>query len=377
MNLQNQVTESQSLYRTNFSENFYVTDTHIKNARILIVDDEPKNVELLNQALKHEGYKNIESITDPREVLSIYKEFTPDLILLDLRMPHLDGFKVMDQLNAMNKYEPLPPILVLTAQKDDVICLRAFKKGARDFMGKPFNIHEILSRVRNSLEVQLLQNELRKQNEILEQKVQERTEELHSTRLSVIQRLGYAAEYRDNETGNHVIRMSQYSAMLAKKVGLDEQHCDLILNAAPMHDIGKIGIPDRILLKPGKLDHDEWAVMKTHVTIGGEILSNDSSELLQLAQKVALQHHEGFDGSGYPNGLKGEEIAIETRIITICDVFDALTSERPYKELWSVGDTIVELEDKSGTKFDPEFVTGFKEILPEVLAVREKYSDAD
>jgi len=149
----------------------------------------------------------------------------------------------------------------------------------------------------------------------------------------------------------------------------------LILNAAPMHDIGKIGIPDKVLLKPDKLDHDEWAVMKTHVTIGGEILSEDSSELLKLAQKVALQHHERFDGSGYPNGLKGEEIAIETRIVTICDVFDALTSERPYKKAWSVEDAIAELEDKSGSLFEPKLVAEFKEILPEVLAVREKHSD--
>ena len=350
-------------------------DINIKGACILIVDDEPKNVELLRQSLEHDGYENIESTTDSREALPLFEKFNPSLVLLDLRMPHLDGFQVMKQLQSVGKGDSMPPILVLTAQSDNLICLRAFERGARDFMGKPFNIHELLSRVRNSLEVYLLQKALRGQNEMLEQKVQARTEELHSTRLSVIQRLGRAAEYKDNETGNHVIRMSQYSALLAKKIGLDESHCDLILNAAPMHDIGKIGIPDKVLLKPDKLDHDEWAVMKTHVTIGGEILSEDSSELLKLAQKVALQHHERFDGSGYPNGLKGEEIAIETRIVTICDVFDALTSERPYKKAWSVEDAIAELEDKSGSLFEPKLVAEFKEILPEVLAVKEKHSD--
>ena len=350
-------------------------DIQVSDGKILIVDDEPMNVSLLEQSLKLYGYSNIKSTTDAREALPLFKSFSPDLVMLDLRMPHLDGFKVMDQFNAIETGGPLPPILILTAQTDDVVCMRAFKKGAKDFMGKPLNIQEMLGRVKNLLEVQLLQNLLREQNRTLEQLVAERTKELHDTRLSVIQRLGRAGEYRDNETGNHVIRMSHYSCLLAKEVGLEEEHCDLILNAAPMHDIGKIGIPDAILLKPGKLDHDEWQIMKTHVEIGGEILSEDKSDLLQLAHKIALQHHERFDGTGYPNGLKGEAIAIETRIVTVCDIFDALTSKRPYKEAWSVEDAISEMEETSGSFLDGSLVLSFKKILPEVLKVRQKYPD--
>lgn len=350
-------------------------DIQTFEGKILIVDDETKNVSLLEQALESGGYLNVKSTSDAREALPLFEEFSPDIVLLDLRMPHLDGFKVMDQFNTLELDEPLPPILILTAQKDDAICLRAFKKGARDFMAKPFNLHVMLGRVKNLLEVHLLQRALRTQNKTLAQRVDERTKELNSTRLSVIQRLGRAGEYRDNETGNHVIRMSQYAYLLAQEVGLDDRHCDLILNAAPMHDIGKIGIPDSILLKPGKLDHDEWKIMKTHVLIGGEILSEDSSELLRLAKKVALEHHELFDGSGYPNGLKGDAIALETRIVTVSDIFDALTSERPYKEAWSVEDAVSELESKSGLTLDPKLVDAFKLILPKVLEIKNKYPD--
>ncbi len=352
-------------------------DTEIKNARILIVDDEPGNIELLRQVLDQSGYPNIKTTSDPREVLSIYKEFDPDILLLDLRMPHMDGFAVMEQLKEFNKGNTYCPILILTAEQGNEICLKALNSGGRDFMGKPINLLEMLTRVRNLLETYLLQKKVRNQNLILEEKVKERTKELNNTRLSVIQKLGRAAEYRDNETGNHVIRMSRYSALLAKKVGLNEKHCDLILNAAPMHDIGKIGIPDSILLKPGKLDHAEWQIMKTHVAIGAEILADDESELLQMAQKMALQHHEQFSGSGYPNGLKGEEIAIEARIITTSDIFDALTSERPYKKAWSVEDAINEMESKSGLILDPKLVTAFKEILPDVLKIKAQFSDAE
>ncbi|PIQ99957.1 MAG: two-component system response regulator [Nitrospinae bacterium CG11_big_fil_rev_8_21_14_0_20_45_15] len=351
-------------------------ENKIKNARIFIVDDEPRNVELLRQVLLQHGYLNIRATTDSREVLEIYKEFAPDIILLDLRMPYLDGFEVMRQLKEFNKDAYLP-ILILTAEQDNDICLRALSSGGKDFMGKPINLLEMLTRVNNLLEGYLLQKEVSNQNIILEQKVKERTEELHSTRLSVIQRLGRAAEYRDNETGNHVIRMSRFSSLLAKNVGLGEEHCDLILNAAPMHDIGKIGIPDSILLKPGKLNHDEWKIMKTHTAIGAEILSADKSELLQMAQQMALQHHEKFDGTGYPNGLKGEEISLEARIVTTSDIFDALTSERPYKNAWSVEDSIMEMEKVSGTILDPNLVTSFKKILPEVLKIKSQFSDSD
>jgi putative two-component system response regulator len=348
-------------------------DVEIKSGKILIVDDEPKNVELLEKALFRNGYQNFKSTTDPREVLSIYKEYSPDLLLLDLVMPQLDGFAVMEQLKPLT--QDYFPILILTALNDDSTCLKALDNGGKDFMIKPFSLIEMLSRVKNLLEIQLLHKRVRNQNLILEQIVQERTQELKSTRLSIIQRLSLAAEFRDHETGNHIIRMSNYSALLARKVGFDDQRCELILNAAPMHDIGKIGIPDSILLKPGKLDNDEWQIMKTHVDIGAKILSNDHSKLILLARQIALQHHEKFDGSGYPNGLKNEEILAEVRIITVCDMFDALTSKRPYKEAWSVEAAITELENKSGSALDPKLIIAFKEILPSILEVRAKHLD--
>jgi len=346
----------------------------IEHARILIVDDEPANVELVRQTLSHQGYLNIRTASDPREVLGIYKDFEPDILLLDLRMPYMDGFAVMDQLKANDPNFNMP-ILVLTAEHNSETCLKALNNGGKDFMGKPINLLEMLTRVKNLLESHLLQKKVLNQNLILEEKVKERTEELKTTRLSVIQRLGRAAEYRDNETGFHVIRMSRYSALLGKKIGLDNEKCDLILNASPMHDIGKIGIPDSILLKPGKLDHDEWKIMKTHTTIGAQILADDKSELLQFAQKIALQHHEKFDGTGYPNSLKGEEISLETRIVTTCDIFDALTSERPYKKSWSIEEAINEMEKIGGSILDHKLVASFKEILPDILEIKGKFQD--
>lgn len=236
-------------------------------AGILIVDDEPANVRLLQQMLTLDGYRNVIGITDPRETLARIAEQDTDLLLLDLNMPHVDGFAVMDQLRGLD----LPPsILVLTAQSATQVRLRALRAGAHDFLAKPFDMAELLARVHNLLEVHRFQIHLRRENAILEARVRERTRELHDTRLEIIHRLGRAAEYRDNETGLHTIRMSRYSATLGRLAGLDEEATDLLLHASPMHDIGKIGIPDRILLKPGKLDAEGWAIMQTHARIGAD-----------------------------------------------------------------------------------------------------------
>lgn len=344
-------------------------------AKILIVDDERVNVLLLEKTLSHEGYTAIRSTTDSRKALDLYQEFKPHLVLLDLSMPHLDGFQVMELLSKTEESAYLP-ILVLTAQPSDDIRLRALSSGAQDFIAKPFNYVEVLSRIKNMVQVRMLYERVRDQNQILDKKVKDRTRDLEKTRQEVIQRLGRAAEYRDNETGAHVIRMSLFSEIIAREAGLPEEKYQLILNASPMHDVGKIGIPDRILLKPGKLDHDEWQIMKTHAQIGANILSGGDSPMMKMAETIALTHHEQWNGEGYPQGLKGEDIPVEARIVTLADVFDALTSERPYKKAWSVEQAVAEIDNKSGILFDPGLVHILKQNLPELLKIKNTINDS-
>ena len=349
----------------------------IKEAGILVVDDNATNVLLLTNILKQEGYQNISSTTDSREACPIYEKGGIDIILLDINMPHMDGFDVMRALADLVKKETFDyiPVLVLTAQTDKETRLRALEYGAKDFITKPFERVEVLHRIQNMLEVRILHRMQQQQNIILEEKVQERTQELHESRLDIIRRLGQAAEFKDNETGMHVVRMSKACELLARSAGLEESMCRMILHASPMHDIGKIGIPDRILLKPDKLDAEEWDIMKKHAEIGADILSEHPSEIITMARTIALTHHEKWDGSGYPKGLKGEEIPIEGRITAVCDVFDALTSERPYKKAWSTEDSVNFIKENSGLHFDPNLVEHFLKILPEVLAIRDEFSD--
>jgi len=280
----------------------------------------------------------------------------------------------MEQLHTLTQGR-LPPILVLTAEHIQSCRQSALDNGARDYVTKPFDAEELLSRVRNLLEVQTAHNYMHSQNEILEQKVRKRTQVIHDTRLQVVRHLGRAAEYRDNETGLHIIRMSEISVVLAKAAGLDSEQCDLLLSAAPMHDIGKIGIPDHILLKPGKLEPDEWAIMQTHVQIGTDILSGDDSELMTMAHDIALTHHEKWNGTGYPNGLAGEAIPLLGRITALADVFDALTSERPYKKNWPIAKVIDLIKAESGEHFDPMLVTLFFEKLADIIKIKDKYPE--
>ena len=346
----------------------------ILHANILIVDDQAPNVTLLEKMLKHAGYTSVKGITDSRLAVSMYLQHDVDLLLLDIRMPHMDGFEVMSKLQDTVSDDYLP-ILVLTAELATETKAKALCNGAKDFLTKPFEQLEVLQRIHNILEVRVLHKLMKKQNQDLEEIVIRRTQELADSRYEIIQRLGRAAEYKDNETGNHILRMSKFSEMLARAAGLSKDESDMILNASPMHDIGKIGIPDRVLLKPGKLDAEEWAIMQTHVTIGVDLLSGSNSPLMLMAKNIALLHHEKWDGSGYPNGLAGENIAIEGRICALCDVFDALTSERPYKKAWTVEDTMTLIKEESGKHFDPKLVTCFESILDEVLAYRSEHMD--
>jgi putative two-component system response regulator len=344
------------------------------HARILIVDDEPANLKLLDKMLASQGYGQRILVQDPREVLPQYLEARPDLILLDINMPHLDGYQVMEQLKALE--DPLaPPIVVLTAQHGRDYLLKALSVGARDFIGKPFDRLELLMRVRNLLDAQLGQRLLHQQKDVLEQMVRLRTEELNCTRLQIVQRLGRAAEYRDNETGNHIIRVSQISALLAKKLGWSDDCSELMLHASPMHDLGKIGIPDHVLLKPGKFEPEERAIINTHTTIGAQLLEGDDSALLRLSREIAISHHEKWDGTGYPYGLAGEAIPQSGRIVAVADVFDALTSSRPYKKAWTVEDATAFVRDNAGSHFDPTVVACFLVHLPEILSIRNQYPE--
>ncbi len=352
-------------------------DPKFYRANILIVDDQIVNIKLLEKILVQAGYVNIFSTTDSRQAIDLFIQHDIDLLLLDIRMPNMDGFDVMAQLDKLSpeaNYDYLP-VLVLTAELTSETRSKALSAGAKDFLTKPFDQVEALQRIHNILEVRLLHKQVLLQNLELESRVQERTQELEDSRLEIIRRLGLAAEYKDNETGNHVLRMSLFSQMLAKAAGFSNEQATMILHAAPMHDIGKIGIPDRVLLKPDKLDREEWAIMQTHVQIGAELLSGSDVPLMMMAKNIALTHHERWDGTGYPNGLVAEAIPIEGRICAVCDVFDALTSERPYKKAWPVDEAMAHIKKQSGSHFDPNLVVLFEQILAEILACRQLHLD--
>lgn len=351
----------------------------ITSGNILIVDDEMSNISLIQQMLRVGDYQNIFETANPTKTVELCQRHEIDLILLDLNMPVMDGYEVMDQLRTVHLPRQ-PVILVLTAQHLPEFRQKAFDKGARDYVTKPCDMQELLSRVRNLLEMKLLQDSMQSQNHLLEEKIRERTldlvkaqRHLHDTRLQVIRRLGRAAEFRDNETGFHIIRMSRVAELLARAVGMNANECDLILNASPMHDLGKIGIPDNILLKPGKLNPVEWSVMQTHAQIGADILSGDDSDLLTMAREIAITHHEKWNGFGYPNGLVGEKIPLSGRIAALADVFDALVSERPYKKAWPIEKALAYVKQERGEHFDPYLVDLFLANLDEVLSIHRQY----
>ncbi|MDP2828911.1 MAG: response regulator [Sulfuricellaceae bacterium] len=343
-----------------------------KHAGILVVDDEPANVLLVRKVLTGAGYSNVLTTTDPSRTLDLVIGRKVDLVLLDLNMPHLDGFQVMTRLKSL---ENPPSVLVLTAQIALEQRLRGLEAGARDYVTKPFEIPELLARVRNLLEAHLLHVHLRDEKAFLETLVDARTRELHDSRLDIIRRLGRAAEFRDNETGLHIIRMSKYSKVLGLRAGMAESDAELLLQASPMHDIGKIGIPDHILLKPGQLTPQEWEIMQTHARIGADLLDDNSAPLLRMARDIALSHHEKWDGSGYPNGLAGEDIPLVGRIVAVADVFDALTSARPYKQAWPVAAAVDFLREQRDRHFQASLVDLFIEELEAVARIRDRHAE--
>lgn len=346
-----------------------ISNKDVRDARILIVDDNQVNVTMLEKMLDNAGYTSVLGITDPREVMGIYESFQPEIILLDINMPHLNGYQVMEKINEVKK-EAYLPLLVLTAQNDKETCYHALNQGAKDFLTKPFDQTEALIRIRNMLETKLLHDQVSYQNTILEQKVEARTQELHNSRLEIIRRLSLATEYKDSQTGLHIIRMSKMCELIGRSFGMSNQEADLLLNASPMHDIGKLGIPDNVLLKPGKLDRDEYEIVKTHTLIGAKLLDNPSSQLMYMAREIALSHHERWDGAGYPNNLKGAVIPLSARIAAVADVFDALTSVRSYKESWNMNDAVTYIRSNKGIQFDPELVDAFDKITDDIIAIK-------
>jgi putative two-component system response regulator len=336
--------------------------------RLLIVDDQPANVRLLERILRSNGYSEVLTTTDSPEVPEIYRTHRPDLILLDLHMPEMDGFEVLERLQVMTAEEAYLPIVVLTADIATEARRRALAAGAKDFLIKPFDAAEVVLRINNLLETRLLHQRLSDRNRDLEIRVSERTQQLERTRLEILERLAIAAEFRDDDTGEHVHRVAHNSALLAGTLGMPPEEVELIRRSSTLHDIGKIGIPDAILLKPGKLTADEFATIKSHTVIGSQILGGSEIPLLRWAEEIARTHHERWDGSGYPKGLSGQSIPIAGRIVTIADVFDALTHDRPYKRAWSVTDAVAEIESQSGRQFDPAVVGAFLDVIESARA---------
>lgn len=330
--------------------------------KILIIDDTEANVILLKRMLTMNGYRYVESLTDSRLALDICKSYKPHLLLLDLRMPYPDGFEVLEQLKKQKETEH-QLVVVITADNDRSNAIKALERGAIDYIEKPFEAAEVLIRIHNILEHHMLSKHIYEQNLLLEQKMAEHTKLLEQTQAEVFERLMRAAEFRDNDTGMHISRIGHYVYQMALLKGIAEPSAKQYLYASMMHDIGKIGIPDDILLKPEKFTDIEFNIMKLHTVKGSAILAGSNLEVLRLAEQIALTHHERWDGKGYPLGLSGEAIPLGGRITALFDVYDALISKRPYKEPWPEEKALDEIRRLSGSAFDPELVSLFLDNL--------------
>ena len=336
---------------------------NLSESRILIVDDQQANITLLEFVLGGAGYNQLTGTTDPRDGLSLCAAMNPDLLLLDLHMPHLDGFEFLQKLGSTLVEGTFLPVLVLTADVSVETKRKALAMGADDFLSKPLDTVEVALRVKNLLEQRWLYSQLQQHNALLESKVEQRTRELALAQIEVLGRLALSAEYRDDDTGQHTARVGTLSALIASALGLDATRVMLMELAAPLHDIGKIGVPDHVLLKPGALTLAERTIMQSHTTIGAEILGRSASPLLQLAREIALCHHERWDGLGYPAGLRGELIPLSARIVNAADTFDALINSRPYKNAWSQEEALREMRAQRGRQFDPAVLDAFLSLI--------------
>jgi len=337
----------------------------VMTANILIVDDQEYNVSLLERILGRAGFKNVYSTMDSLQVERLLTEVDPDIILLDLHMPGMDGIAILKMIREQSGHDHYLPVLMLTADLTTEAKQQGLQAGVNDFLTKPYDRTEVILRITNLLRTRFLHNQLQQHNNLLEEKVRERTKELEQAQIEILQLLGRAAEYRDDMTGQHTQRVGALSGLIAERLSLSEQEVSMIRMAAPLHDIGKIGIPDDILLKPGRFEPHEFERMKLHTSIGSSILDGSSFKLLKLARIIAQSHHEKWDGSGYPQGLKGEEIPLEARIVALADFYDALTHERPYKKAWTKEETLAEIKAQHGKHFDPQLVDVFIQLIGE------------
>jgi putative two-component system response regulator len=342
-------------------------DRWIEGLRILVVDDEPANVLALRALLQSWGFERVDTTSDPHDAIARCRAREPDLLMLDLHMPGPDGFDVMRHLRTSSPRSVSVPVLVLTADITPEVRRRALDVGARDFVTKPFDAEEVRLRVRNLLEMRELQLQQAAIETSLEARVRQRTVELESARMEMLQRLALAAEFRDDRTGRHTQRVGRTAREIAFLMGLTDDDVEQIGLAAPLHDVGKIAISDAILLKPGALTASERALMQRHTLAGAEILRGSGSELLRTAEQVAISHHERWDGGGYPHGVRGEKIPLAGRVVAVADVFDALTHERPYKAAWSIDRAVSTIAEDRALRFDPQVVDAFMTLEHPIL----------
>jgi putative two-component system response regulator len=335
------------------------------DAQILVVDDDASNVELVARILEPEGYRHVARMTDPKAAAALCAERPPDLVLLDLRMPGMDGLQVIETLREGLPPQDFPVVIVLTSDDSRQAKQQALARGAFDFIAKPLSPYEVRLRVGNAIDHRLLQRTLVLQNEELERLIEVRTGELEDARVQILERLAIAAEYHDPETARHTRRVGEMSARIAAEIGWPAREIELLRRAAPLHDVGKIGVSADLLRKNGPLTDEEFEQVKLHTTIGARILSGGRIGLLDMAADIALSHHEQWDGGGYPRGLAGDAIPPAARIVSLADVFDSLTHVRPYKKAWSVFETLKSIEAGSGRKFDPAMVEAFLQVYLE------------
>lgn len=348
--------------------------------KLMLVDDDEDNLILMRKALTRAGYTKVITLSDPLEASAVFCREQPDMVILDYRMPPVDGFYVLREIRANQRMTHHVPVIMLTAGATEETKQRALEAGVTDFLNKDFDFTELILRIRNALHTHLLNRQLQRQNELLEETVRVRTMQIHQAHRDALAKLAIAAEFRDDQTGEHTRRVGYLASRIAEAMGMPRAFVEDIRVAAPLHDVGKIGIPDDILLKAGPLTNDEYEKVKAHARIGERILGGSEEPIIEMARDIALTHHERWDGNGYPNRYDGEAIPISGRIVAVADAYDAITNDRHYKKALAREAAVTEIQACSGRHFDPSVVEAFMEVIaqrqevlvedPEELAIR-------